>query len=141
MRQGKLLATGLIYTRQISYCMKTRSLLSQAVNCPLIPIHGPHVTDCTEALNSRSQERREVWRHVTTVALFLDDNKTNDDGDAKENGKKMFVLTNNNFARESRYFVHFFAIVAPLRQGVLQLKCYYDQIWEFVFDYIFRKCM
>ena len=21
------------------------------------------------------------------------------------------------------------------------LKCYYDQIWEFVFDYIFRKCM
>ena len=21
------------------------------------------------------------------------------------------------------------------------LKCYYDQIWEFVFDNIFRKCM
>ena len=21
------------------------------------------------------------------------------------------------------------------------LKCYYDQIWELVFDYIFRKCM
>ena len=21
------------------------------------------------------------------------------------------------------------------------LKCYYDQIWEFVFDYIFRKCV
>ena len=31
------------------------------------------------------------------VALFLDDNKTNDD---KENGKNnMFILTNNNFAR------------------------------------------
>ena len=29
-----------------------------------------------------------VWRHVTMVALFLDDNKTNDDGDGKENGKK-----------------------------------------------------
>ena len=29
-----------------------------------------------------------LWRHVTTVALFLDDNKTNDDGDGKENGKK-----------------------------------------------------
>ena len=44
------------------------------------------------------------------VALFLDDNKTNDDGDGKENGKnKMFILTSNNFARESRYFVHFFA--------------------------------
>ena len=31
------------------------------------------------------------------VALFLDDNKTNDD---KENGKNnTFILTNNNFAR------------------------------------------
>ena len=49
------------------------------------------------------------------VALFLDDNKTKDDDDAKENGKNMFILTNNNFARASRYFVHFFAVVAPLR--------------------------
>ena len=50
------------------------------------------------------------------VALFLDDNKTDDDGDGKENGKKkMFILTNNNFACASRYFVHFFAVVAPLR--------------------------
>ena len=49
--------------------------------------------------------------HVTTVALFLDDNKTNDDGDGKENGKnEMLILTSNNFARESRDFVHFFAI-------------------------------
>ena len=50
-------------------------------------------------------------------ALSLDDNKTNDNGDGKENGKKkkMFILTNNNFARASRYFVHFFALVAPLR--------------------------
>ena len=49
------------------------------------------------------------------VALFLDDNKTDDDGDGKENGKKMFILTNNNFACASRYFVHFFAVVTPLR--------------------------
>ena len=27
----------------------------------------------------------------------------------------MSTLTNNNFARESRYFVYFFAVVAPLR--------------------------
>ena len=48
------------------------------------------------------------------VALFLDDNKTNDDGDDKGRTAKynMFVLTNNNFARASRYFVHFFAAVA-----------------------------
>ena len=50
------------------------------------------------------------------LAVFLDDNKTNYDLDGKENGKKyMFILTNNNFARTSRYFVHFFAVVAPLR--------------------------
>ena len=52
------------------------------------------------------------------VALFLDENKTNDDG--KENGKKyVFISTNNNFARASRYFVHFFAVVAPLRHWKL----------------------
>ena len=61
-------------------------------------------------------ERTGVTSHVAMVALFLDENKTNDDGDGKENGKKyMFTLTNNNFARASRYFVHFFAVVAPLR--------------------------
>ena len=27
----------------------------------------------------------------------------------------MFIITNNNFVRASRYFVHFFAVVAPLR--------------------------
>ena len=55
------------------------------------------------------------------VALFLDDNKTNDDGDGKEIGKNdMFILTNNNFARASRYFVHFFAVVARLRHETSQ---------------------
>ena len=55
--------------------------------------------------------------HVTMEALFLDDNKTNDDGDGKEISKKWYVymLTNNNFARASRYFVRFFTVVAPLR--------------------------
>ena len=47
------------------------------------------------------------------VALFLDDNKTNNDANGKEIGKNdMFILTNNNFARASHYFVHFFAVVA-----------------------------
>ena len=31
----------------------------------------------------------------------------------------MILLTNNNFAR---YFVHFFAVVAPLRHGTNELK-------------------
>ena len=74
--------------------MKTRSLLSQTANCPLIPIHGPHATDSTEALNRRSQERREVWRRVTTVALFLDDNETNDVGEGTQNDKKIKFYIN-----------------------------------------------
>jgi len=43
---------------------------------------------------------------------------SNDDGDANENGKKTIVLDwqNNNFARASRFFVHFFAVTARLRR-------------------------
>ena len=42
---------------------------------------------------------------------------SNDDGDINENGKKAIVLDwqNNNFARETRIFVHFFAVVGRLR--------------------------
>ena len=44
------------------------------------------------------------------VALFLDDNKTNNDGHGEEIGKNdVFILTNNNSARVSHYFVHIFA--------------------------------
>ena len=49
------------------------------------------------------------------VALFLDDNKTNDDGEKNKKKDNLFIVTNNNFARASRYFVHFFAVFAPLR--------------------------
>ena len=41
-----------------------------------------------------SEGWREVWRHVTMVALFLDDNKPNDEGNGKENGKKYYVYIN-----------------------------------------------
>ena len=34
---------------------------------------------------------------------------------ARRGVKNMFILTNNNFARTKRYFVHFFAVIAPLR--------------------------
>ena len=49
------------------------------------------------------------------VPKFLDRN--NDDGDGNENGEKAIGLDyeNNNFARASRFFVHFLAIVARLR--------------------------
>ena len=43
---------------------------------------------------------------------------SNDDDDVNENGKKAIGLDwqNNNFARASRFFVHFFAVVARLRR-------------------------
>ena len=43
---------------------------------------------------------------------------SNDDGDVNKNGKKAIIgldWQNNNFARASRLFVHFFAFTAQLR--------------------------
>ena len=43
---------------------------------------------------------------------------SNEDGDGNENGKKnnRFDQQNNNFARDSRIFVHFFAVVSRLQR-------------------------
>ena len=43
---------------------------------------------------------------------------SNDDGDGNENGKKAIGLDrqNNNFARASRVFLHFFAVAARLQR-------------------------
>ena len=43
---------------------------------------------------------------------------SNDDGDGSEKGKKAMGLDwqNNNFARASRFFVHFFAVAARLQR-------------------------
>ena len=43
---------------------------------------------------------------------------SNDDGDGNANGKKTIELDrqNNNFARASRFFVHFLAVVARLQR-------------------------
>ena len=43
---------------------------------------------------------------------------SNDDGDGNENGKKAIGLDkqNINFARASRFFVHFFAVAARLQR-------------------------
>ena len=42
---------------------------------------------------------------------------SNDDGDRNEDVKKSnrFITQNNNFARASRFFVHFFTVLARLR--------------------------
>ena len=43
---------------------------------------------------------------------------TNNDSDGNENGKKAIGLDwqNDNFARASRFFVHFFAVAARLHR-------------------------
>ena len=48
--------------------------------------------------------------------LYNDDG--DDDGDDNENGKKAIGLDwqNNDFARASRFFVHFFAVAERLRR-------------------------
>ena len=51
--------------------------------------------------------------------LFLARTLSNDDDhDGTENGKKAIGLDwqNNNFARASRFLVHFFAVTARLRR-------------------------
>ena len=49
---------------------------------------------------------------------------SNDDGDVNENGIKAMGLDeqNNNFARASRFFVHFFAVSARLRRETEDVK-------------------
>ena len=48
---------------------------------------------------------------------------SNDNGDVKENGKKAIGLDwqNNNFARASQLFVHFFAVTARLGREIAGL--------------------
>ena len=49
---------------------------------------------------------------------------SNDDGDGNENGKKAKGLDkeNNNFARASRFFVYFLAVVARLRHATVSVS-------------------
>ena len=55
-------------------------------------------------------------QHYSIVATLGSLN--NDDGDGNENGKKAIGLDkqNINFARASRFFVHFFAVAARLQR-------------------------
>ena len=52
------------------------------------------------------------------VMMLIIGNLSNDDGDVKENGNNAIGLDwqNNNFPRASRFFVHFFAVVARLQR-------------------------
>ena len=51
-------------------------------------------------------------------------------------GNAYIILINSDFQKQRQVKIS----VKRRLIGVF-LKCYYDQIWELVFDYIFRKCM
>ena len=64
--------------------------------------------------NYLTKERRGQTKILTNLIGRL----SNDDDDGNENGKKAIGLDkqNNNFARASRFFVHFFAFIARLQR-------------------------
>ena len=78
--------------------------IPQLVSTPFIP---------------KPMERRSVMSHYhgsTFSGWQQNQRRRQQQGERQK--KKMFILTNNNFTCESRYFVHFFAIIAPLRYEI-----------------------
>ena len=77
---------------------------------------------------SGTREKTREWRVLSRLFLLdtrdgelvrrLKGSLSNDDVDGNENGETAIGLDwqNNNFARASRFFVHFLAIVARLRR-------------------------
>ena len=59
------------------------------------------------------EKGRQVPLWVRLIGSF-----SNDHGDGNEDVKKAirFIEQNNKFARASRFFLHFFAVTAPLRR-------------------------
>ena len=79
-------------------------------------INVPCISCDVISFNGQGQQRGEVRRHGTTVALISGGQQNQRRRRRQgERQKKMVILTSSNFARESRYF---FAIVAPLRHEI-----------------------
>ena len=82
----------------------------------------------SEVIPDRQHNTLQVWftnndRENAQIEIRYENEKIlgslrNDDGDGNENGKKAIGLEkqNNNFARSSRFFVHFSAVVARLQR-------------------------
>ena len=54
--------------------------------------------------------------HFDVICDLLLGSLSDNDGDGNENGKKAIDKQNNNFARASRFFVHFFGVTARLKR-------------------------
>ena len=89
----------------------------------------------SEVIPDRQHNTLQVWftdndRENAQIEIRYENEKIpgslcNDDsdGDGNENGKKAIGLEkqNNNFARSSRFFVHFSAVVARLQREMVQV--------------------
>ena len=55
---------------------------------------------------------------LVAVAVVVAGSFSNDDGDGNQDVKNSnrFITQNNNFARASRFFVHFFTVLTRLRR-------------------------
>ena len=62
------------------------------------------------------------------AAIIPDRSLSNDDGDDNENGNEVIGLykQNNNFARASRFFVHFLAAAVGLRRE----NAWFHALWK-----------
>ena len=65
---------------------------------------------------SGAREKQKIFREASRY--MIREFTRNDDGEGNENGKKAIGLntqSNDNFARASRFFVHFSAVFARLQ--------------------------
>ena len=65
---------------------------------------------------SGAREKQKIFREASRY--MIREFARNDDGEGNENGKKAIGLNtqSNNFARASRFFVHFSAVFARLQR-------------------------
>ena len=103
---------------------------------PSLPLIFPVIRPKTSSVADCYCERRRL----SVPRVFLIGSLSNDDGNGNDNGKKAIGLNwqNNNFARVSRFFVHFLAVVARLRLKsayfhVLSRTCTQDNDFLFLF--------
>ena len=70
------------------------------------------------SIHNQNKSSGELLKWSVSGNVLMLGSLSNDDGDVNENGKKAIGLDkqNNNFARASRFFVHFFVVTARLRR-------------------------
>ena len=85
--------------------------------CKVVVLQIKPIVFLTFSLPSASLDLKvPYWVKLLTLTVDITGSLSNDDSDVNENGNNAIGLDwqNNNSARASRSFVHFFAVVARL---------------------------